>query len=96
MQPVTETIRPSAAARECSIGFVLISSDGNPFSPPAISIFATVTVIGRDQSGVVARVTSFVFVQKANIEGLEEKGGKEIVAGGNSPPECCSRPANAT
>jgi len=34
---------------------------------------ATITVIGRDQSGVVARITSFLFVQQANIEGLEEK-----------------------
>jgi len=36
-------------------------------------IYAAITVIGRDQSGVVARITSFLFVQKANIEGLEEK-----------------------
>ncbi len=36
-------------------------------------IYASITVIGRDQSGVVARVTSFLFEQKANIEGLEEK-----------------------
>ena len=38
-----------------------------------MKIYATITVIGRDQSGVVARVTSFLFVQKANIEGLEEQ-----------------------
>jgi formyltetrahydrofolate deformylase len=38
-----------------------------------MKLYATITVIGRDQSGVVARVTSFLFVQKANIEGLEEK-----------------------
>lgn len=38
-----------------------------------MKIYATITVIGRDKSGVVARVTSFLFVQKANIEGLEEK-----------------------
>ncbi len=35
--------------------------------------FATVTVIGRDKTGVVARVTSFLFEQKANIESLEEQ-----------------------
>lgn len=35
--------------------------------------FATVTVIGRDKTGVVARVTSFLFEQKANIEALEEQ-----------------------
>lgn len=38
-----------------------------------MKVYATITVIGRDQSGVVARITSFLFVQKANIEGLEEK-----------------------
>ncbi len=35
--------------------------------------YATITVIGRDKTGVVARVTSFLFLQKANIEGLEEQ-----------------------
>src|ERR1041385_4603768 len=35
--------------------------------------FATITVIGRDKTGVIARVTSFLFEQKANIEGLEEQ-----------------------
>jgi formyltetrahydrofolate deformylase len=34
---------------------------------------ATITVIGRDKTGVVARITSFLFLQKANIEGLEEQ-----------------------
>ena len=34
---------------------------------------ATVTVIGRDKTGVVARITGFLFEQKANIEGLEEQ-----------------------
>lgn len=38
-----------------------------------MNLYATITVIGRDQSGVIARVTSFLFVKKANIEGLEEK-----------------------
>jgi len=35
--------------------------------------FATITVIGRDKTGVVARVTGFLFLQKANIEALEEQ-----------------------
>lgn len=35
--------------------------------------FATITVIGRDKTGVVARVTSFLFDQNANIEALEEQ-----------------------
>jgi formyltetrahydrofolate deformylase len=35
--------------------------------------FATITVIGWDKTGVVARITGFLFEQKANIEGLEEK-----------------------
>jgi len=35
--------------------------------------FATITVIGRDKTGVVARITDFLFHQKANIEALEEQ-----------------------
>ncbi len=35
--------------------------------------FATITVIGRDKTGVVARVTSFLFEKCANIEALEEQ-----------------------
>lgn len=35
--------------------------------------FATVTVIGRDKTGVIAQVTSLLFEQKANIEALEEQ-----------------------
>src|ERR1700721_2552363 len=35
--------------------------------------FATITVIGRDQTGVIARVTNFLFEQQANIEALEEQ-----------------------
>jgi len=35
--------------------------------------YATITVIGRDKTGVVAKVTSFLFEQHANIEGLEEQ-----------------------
>ena len=34
---------------------------------------ATITVIGRDKTGVVARVTEFLFEQQANIEALEEQ-----------------------
>jgi formyltetrahydrofolate deformylase len=34
---------------------------------------ATITVIGRDKTGVVARVTNFLFQKKANIEALEEQ-----------------------
>lgn len=34
---------------------------------------ATLTVIGRDKTGVVARVTGFLFEQHANIEALEEQ-----------------------
>ena len=35
--------------------------------------FATLTVIGRDKTGVIARVTSYLFERKANIEALEEQ-----------------------
>jgi formyltetrahydrofolate deformylase len=34
---------------------------------------ATITVIGRDKTGVVARITNYLFVQKGNIEALEEQ-----------------------
>ncbi len=35
--------------------------------------FATITVIGRDKTGVIARATNFLFEQHANIEALEEQ-----------------------
>ena len=35
--------------------------------------YATITVIGRDKTGVIARVTNFFFEQHANIEALEEQ-----------------------
>jgi len=38
-----------------------------------MSAFATITVIGRDKTGVVARITAFLFHQRANIEALEEQ-----------------------
>lgn len=34
---------------------------------------ATITVIGRDKTGVIARVTNFLFESGANIEALEEQ-----------------------
>ena len=38
-----------------------------------MSQYATITVIGRDKTGVIARVTNFLFEQHANIEALEEQ-----------------------
>jgi formyltetrahydrofolate deformylase len=38
-----------------------------------MKLYATVTVIGRDKTGVIARITSFLFEQHANIEALEEQ-----------------------
>ena len=35
--------------------------------------YATITVIGRDKTSVVARITGFLFEQHANIEALEGK-----------------------
>src|SRR5437867_2837124 len=35
--------------------------------------FANITVLGRDNTGVVAKVASFLFEQGANIEALEEQ-----------------------
>src|SRR5579863_2249202 len=34
---------------------------------------ATVTVIGRDKTGVIARVTNFLFEKGGNVEALEEQ-----------------------
>ncbi len=34
---------------------------------------ATITVIGKDRTGLIARITAFLFAQKANIEELEEQ-----------------------
>ena len=38
-----------------------------------MKLLATITVIGRDKTGVIARVTNFLFEEKANIEALEEQ-----------------------
>ena len=38
-----------------------------------MTAIATITVIGRDKTGVIARITNFLFEQRANIEGLEEQ-----------------------
>lgn len=61
-----------------------------------MKIYASITVIGRDQSGVVARVTSLLFVQEANIEGLEEKvtrGQFGMTIQASWPANECSVPA---
>lgn len=39
----------------------------------AMKTFATLTLIGRDKSGVIAAVTQFLFDCQANIEALEEQ-----------------------
>ena len=38
-----------------------------------MKLYATLTLIGKDKSGVIARVTQFLFQNQANIEGLEEQ-----------------------
>ena len=43
------------------------------FDVSGMKQFATITVIGRDKTGVIARVTNFLFEQHANIEALEEQ-----------------------
>ena len=52
---------------------LLSYGDGILFIGGRMKKFATITVIGRDKTGVIARVTSFLFEQKANIEALEEQ-----------------------
>lgn len=42
-------------------------------NPAHMKDFATLTVIGQDKTGVIARVTNFLFEQHANIEALEEQ-----------------------
>ena len=50
--------------------------------------FATITVIGRDTTGVIARVTAFLFEQHANIEALEKQvtHGQQLEATSSSKP----------
>ena len=58
--------------------------------------FATVTVIGRDKTGVIARVTNFLFEQKANIEALEEqvtRGQFSMTLQASWKPEACNAAA---
>src|SRR5580693_7473398 len=43
------------------------------FNGRSMKQFATITVLGRDKTGVIARVTNFLFEQHANIEALEEQ-----------------------
>jgi len=43
------------------------------FCPVKMKHYATITVIGRDKTGVIAGVTNFLFEQHANIEALEEQ-----------------------
>jgi len=38
-----------------------------------MKMLAVLTVIGRDKTGVIARITNFLFEQHANIEALEEQ-----------------------
>ena len=52
----------------------------SPFHPASTTAFirgmkhyGTVTVIGRDKTGVIAGITHFLFEQRANIEALEEQ-----------------------
>jgi predicted amino acid-binding ACT domain protein len=39
---------------------------------PKMRQFATTTVIGRDNTGVIARITAFLFEQRANLEAPAE------------------------
>ena len=38
-----------------------------------MKVFAAITLIGKDKSGVIAAITQFLFQHKANIEALEEQ-----------------------
>jgi formyltetrahydrofolate deformylase len=57
---------------------------------------ATITVIGRDKNGVVARITNFLFEQQANIEALEEqvtRGQFSMTLQASWTPSACRRSA---
>ncbi|MGZ4987961.1 MAG: formyltetrahydrofolate deformylase [Limisphaerales bacterium] len=57
---------------------------------------ATITVIGRDKTGVVARITNFLFEQHANIEALEEqvtRGQFSMTLQASWSPSACHRSA---
>lgn len=56
--------------------------------------FATITVIGKDKTGVVARITNYLFEQHANIEALEEqvtRGQFSMTIQASWSPQCPSR-----
>jgi formyltetrahydrofolate deformylase len=58
--------------------------------------FATITVIGRDKTGVIARVTNFLFEQRANIEALEEqvtRGQFSMTLQASWKPRACDQAA---
>ena len=58
--------------------------------------YATITVIGLDKTGVVARITGFLFEQHANIEALEEKvtrGQFGMTLQASWPPGQCNEAA---
>jgi len=60
--------------------------------------FATLTVIGRDKTGVIARITAFLFEQHANIEALEEqvtRGQFSMTLQASWRPADCNAPACA-
>ena len=57
---------------------------------------ATITVIGRDKTGVVACITNFLFEQHANIEALEEqvtRGQFSMTLQASWSPSACRRRA---
>ncbi len=66
-----DNTRDSARTRVCRAGVFLPNPDSGHYYP--MKQFATITVIGRDKTGVVARTTDFLFLQRANIEALEEQ-----------------------
>ena len=58
--------------------------------------FATITVIGKDKTGVVARITNYLFEQHANIEALEEqvtRGQFSMTVQASWVPRCPSQEA---
>ena len=61
--------------------------------------FATITVIGKDKTGVVARITNYLFEQHANIEAQEEqvtRGQFSMTIQASWKPQCQDQTALRT
>ena len=66
-------LKPQSLSRPTHAKFRIAGDTRNRLTSLRMKKFATITVIGRDKTGVIARFTSFLFEHRANIEALEEQ-----------------------